>query len=193
MWSMTSTVFDTVDAHTSTHWATTSRSEGAAASVHRRDVYVMGAHGGAGATTIATWLGLPELSSAISAQPAGLLVTARTNARGLTAAREVAAELAFRPPDGVELIALALVADAPGRLPKALENFAHVVAGGAPAHVRLPWVDALRLGTEFNPERARTVSRALFVLRHLIEAAAHEKPQPPTQPTRLTNRIGGNE
>lgn len=52
------------------------------------------------------------------------------------------------------------MADAPGRLPKEIRDFARVVGGGVPHMWHFPWVDAWRyghdIGTEELTKEART-------------------------------------
>nr|WP_286219605.1 hypothetical protein [Paraoerskovia sediminicola] len=46
----------------------------------------------------------------------------------------------------VELLGLAIVADAPGRLPRALRHQAQVIAGGVPRTWNVPWMESWRMG-----------------------------------------------
>lgn len=113
----------------------------------------IGAHGGAGESTLA--------ALALGSQPAGhawpmpaergtlsrATIVARTNYAGLMAAQRVAREWASGSTSGmVELTGLVLVADAPGRRPKELRQLEQHVAGGYPRLWTLPWVEAWRLG-----------------------------------------------
>ncbi len=132
----------------------------------RAAVWWLGAHGGAGEST------LEELFSGSRAAehawplvpfgepPARVVLLARTHAHGLKAA-----QLAIRDwaADGVTvlLLGLLLIADAPGRLPHALRQLTDLIAGGAPAVWRLPWVEAWRLGDLPGPANAPKVVRRL--------------------------------
>jgi hypothetical protein len=127
-------------------------------------IWWLGVHGGAGETTLAQLLeGSWETGHAwphSNGQPTELphvILVARTNARGLRAAQLAAIEWASGSV-AVQLHGLVFVADAPGRLPKPLRDFAHIVAGGVPRVWRLPWVEAWRLG---EPVSANTAPKAV--------------------------------
>ena len=122
-------------------------------------LYVVGAHGGAGETTIAAWTGARASSGrwpvSASWPPGGqprpdggqldVVLVARTHAPGLTAAGSVLTQWASGRLPANRLHGLILIPDAPGRLPKPLADLALVVAGGAPRSWLLPWLDPLRL------------------------------------------------
>lgn len=124
----------------------------------------VGVHGGAGETTLAQMLegswetghAWPQILDADPELPRVALV-ARTNARGLRAAQLAAIEWASGTVS-VQLHGLVLIADAPGRLPKPLRDFAQIVAGGVPHVWRVPWVEAWRLG---EPVCAETAPKAV--------------------------------
>jgi hypothetical protein len=103
-------------------------------------------------------------------------VVARTSAQGLVRAQEIAARAAEEGMSvlgvAATVIGLALVADAPGRLPKPLAELRHLVSG-AYAHVwDVPWVEAWRQG---DPPSARNtpkeVGRMAEVLRSLTSGS----------------------
>ncbi|MEV2236072.1 DUF6668 family protein [Streptomyces phaeochromogenes] len=108
------------------------------------------AHGGAGATTFAAALGgadagnrWPDLSLG---QPGRIFLLARTHAAGLRAAgRAMKALHTGKHPAGIELLALVLVADAPGRLPLKLSRRVRVLCS-ATTTVTVPWIPAWRIG-----------------------------------------------
>ncbi|WP_328760369.1 DUF6668 family protein [Streptomyces sp. NBC_00271] len=107
------------------------------------------AHGGAGASTLAAALGGADLGcrwpDITRGEPARVMVVARTNASGLRAASQMLGALRDgRHPPGMELVALVLVADAPGRLPLPLARRVRVLRSAAPVR-RVPWVPAWRL------------------------------------------------
>lgn len=98
-------------------------------------LFVVGAHGGAGETTIASWTGGRAAGrrwpvSATWATPGNhprpdgraidLVLVARTHARGLAAAREVLTQWAAGRLPANQLRGLVLIPDAPGRLPPQL-------------------------------------------------------------------------
>jgi hypothetical protein len=145
----------------------------------------LGVHGGAGETTLAQLLegswetghAWPQ-TDASATEPPNVILVARTNARGLRAAQLAAIEWASGSVP-VHLHGLVLIADAPGRLPKALKDFALVVAGGVPRVWRLPWVEAWRLGEPVCAETApRAVAAFLDELRALQLGAAAPIPTP---------------
>lgn len=116
----------------------------------------VGAHGGAGESTLAAldeqWQAAghcwPE--PAIPGKVAPCVVVARTHAHGLLAAQQALQQWAASAAGpAVQLLGLVLVADAPGRLPAPLRDLAKVVAGGAPRVWEVSWVEAWRFG---NPE-----------------------------------------
>jgi hypothetical protein len=108
----------------------------------------VGTHGGAGVSTLATVYGGHDCGRDWPgpADPPSVLLVARTHATGLAAAQG-ALEVFRRgeAPHGLDLDAVVLVADAPGRLPRSLA--AQVRAIGSVIDVyRVPWVPAWRLG-----------------------------------------------
>lgn len=132
-------------------------------------VWVVGAHGGAGETTVASlapgWAGTggswPVLAPEVAA-PACLLC-ARTSAAGLLAAQAALRQWAADG-TGVDLLGLVLLADAPGRLPAPLRDLSRLVAGGAPRVWSIPWVDPWRLGEPTVPRQAARLITAVTVL-----------------------------
>jgi hypothetical protein len=74
--------------------------------------------------------------------------------RGLTAARSALTQWVSGATPKVELLGLAVLADAPGKTPKALRDFTAIVGGGAPRLWTLPWVEGWRHGdTTAQPSR----------------------------------------
>jgi hypothetical protein len=129
----------------------------------------LGAHGGAGTTTLQGLVGVGVETGqwpAFDREPL-VVVVARTNARGLMAAQQIAID---RSSTG-QLAGLVLVADARGKLPKPLENLARLVAGGYTDSYRVPWVEAWRLGAPPVLRLAPPVVRRLAV--ELCFAASH--------------------
>jgi len=110
------------------------------------------AHGGAGASTLAVLLGGTDIGCRWPqpgrSEPAGVVLVARTHAGGLRAAsRALNALREGRHPPGMRLVALVLVADAPGRLPLTLTRRIRVLRSVTPVF-RVPWVPAWRLGKQ---------------------------------------------
>lgn len=119
-------------------------------------LWLLGAHGGAGVSTLAGlddgWIDAGRAWPARSGPGrSAVVIVARTHARGLLAARSLLAERAAgeavspaAAPAAAEVLGLVLVADAPGRLPKPLRQLVDHVSGAA-AHVwHLGWLPELR-------------------------------------------------
>ncbi|MFE6303640.1 DUF6668 family protein [Nocardiopsis sp. NPDC057823] len=122
-------------------------------------VWWVGAHGGSGESTFAkllpgsvesqhTW---PQSATPL---PGGIPVVlmARTNLSGLESARNALTQWASGTVPGIQLLGLALVSDAPGKLPKPLKDFAHLVGGGAPRVWRVPWMEQWRTDPPTAPD-----------------------------------------
>jgi hypothetical protein len=125
-------------------------------------VWVFGAHGGAGETTIATLL--PGARACERRWPTGhaaarVVVVARTHATGLLAAQETAIDWAAGNLPG-QLLGLVTIADAPGRLPRPLNELESLVAGAFPHAWRIGWHEPWRLG---EPARLEECSRTLRI------------------------------
>lgn len=107
-------------------------------------------HGGAGTTTLATVFGghdtgrnwpRPE-----HGEPASILLVARTHATGLNAISYTLDT--FRrgdAPPGLDLDAVVLVADAPGRLPRQLAEHVKLISSVIDVY-HVPWMPAWRIG-----------------------------------------------
>ncbi|MGN9761794.1 DUF6668 family protein [Streptomyces sp. SD31] len=108
----------------------------------------IGTHGGAGVSTLAAVYGGHDCGRAWPgpADPPSVLLVARTHAAGLAAAL-YALEVFRRgeAPHGLDLDAVVLVADAPGRLPRPLAERVKVIESAIDVY-RVPWVPAWRLG-----------------------------------------------
>lgn len=122
------------------------------------------AHGGAGASTLSAVFGGMDCGQSWphpgQGGPDAVVLVARTHAAGLQAVSR-ALDLFRRgeQPPGVELLAVALVADAPGRLPRALHQRVKVIGSVIPVH-RVPWVPAWRTGDLTVPPPRETSSLA---------------------------------
>ncbi|MEV0027926.1 hypothetical protein [Nocardia sp. NPDC050793] len=169
---------------------------------------VLGAHGGAGASTLARWLapaadtGLAWPASSSTTQR--VLIAARLCMPGLTAAaqrlREYHAGLA---PDGVTVIGLALTAARPGKLPAAVRRYRSVVTELAEAVYDIGWHDELVVRelaelaqyTPFDPPapRRRTAlteavpadvhAAGTQIITHLAATKKVSAAQPDSEPT----------
>lgn len=129
----------------------------------------VGVHGGAGETTLATVTA--DTRAADHAWPIPVtpdtshrvVLVARTHYAGLIAAQRAATHWATNPAsNGIELLGLVLIADAPGRLPRPLRELAEVITGGVPRTWQLPWIPAWRLGPVSAAPSLPAEFRALF-------------------------------
>lgn len=142
------------------------------------ELWWVGAHGGSAETSLAGLV--PGWVAAGHAWPkpfdgtrARVVLTARTSMGGLLAAQAAATQWAAGVVPHVDLLGLVLVADAPGRIPKALRAFGQVVRGGAPREWSVPWIESWRLGESLALDAApREVRRLVEELHALIEAGA---------------------
>jgi hypothetical protein len=116
-------------------------------------LWVVGVHGGAGESTVTRLIdgsrptehAWPVIEGA--EMPPRVLLVCRSNLNGLESARRALIEWTSPQAPQVELLGLAVLADAPGKLPKPLRDLATIVGGGAPRLWHLPWVEAWRTGT----------------------------------------------
>jgi hypothetical protein len=120
-------------------------------------LWIVGAHGGAGESTIAglddlwdegghAWPGGPEH------EQRAVVIAARSSAHGLLRAQAAAQQWAAGLVPGVTLLGLVVVADAPGKLPKPLRELRQLVAGAYPRVWDLPWIETWRRGGTIAPE-----------------------------------------
>lgn len=132
-------------------------------------VWWLGAHGGSGESTLEALT--PGTRAAGHAWPVSeslvtvhrVIVLARSNIGGLRAAQLAAIEWASGSlGPSVQLLGLALIADAPGRLPKPLRDLEQVVAGGFPHVWHLPWVEGWRFAPPGPGESLPKEFRELF-------------------------------
>ncbi|MFD7502287.1 DUF6668 family protein [Streptomyces sp. NPDC059850] len=126
-------------------------------------------HGGAGASTLARILGGADIGrrwpDPARGEPGQVLLVARTHHAGMRAVSHALNALRKgEHPDGVRSLAVVLVADAPGRLPRPLGRQVRVMRSAAEVH-RIPWVPAWRLGED--PDR---LPRQVRVLARLVSA-----------------------
>jgi len=130
-------------------------------------LWLTGAHGGAGESTLAKLReGWRASGHAWPQHPGGgnadVVLVARTSSSGLRAAQRASTQWAAGLVPGVTLHGLVLVADAPGRLPKPLQQLAQLVGGGVPRTWVLPWVENWRLGEPVALETAPLQAKRLI-------------------------------
>ncbi len=115
-------------------------------------VWWLGVHGGSGESTLASLT--PGTRAAGHEWPISLpgepphrvVLVARTSYAGLAAAQRAARDWASGALRGdADVVGLLLLADAPGRLPRALRDLAALVSGGVPRSWMLPWFERWRL------------------------------------------------
>jgi hypothetical protein len=134
----------------------------------------VGAHGGAGETTMS--LLLPGTRAANHRWPippppvpTPVILVARTHGSGLRAAQRAATEWASGVVQGVAVLGLVLIADAPGRLPRVLDDFADIVGGGVPRVWDIPWIEEWRRGEaptpDNTPDEVFEVLESIYALR----------------------------
>ncbi|WP_329483035.1 hypothetical protein OG555_12665 [Kribbella sp. NBC_01484] len=134
----------------------------------------VGVHGGAGETTMS--LLLPGTRAAghrwpipPPPVPTPVILVARTHGSGLRAAQRAAIEWASGVVQGVAVLGLVLIADAPGRLPRVLDDFADIVGGGVPRVWDIPWIEEWRRGEaptpDNTPDEVFEVLESIYALR----------------------------
>lgn len=117
------------------------------ASPARCQAWILGAHGGAGESTLATLLGVNDAEHAWHPGETSLAphaVCFRTNAAGIEAARRALTQWASGDVPGVRLVGLIAVADVPGRSSKWLRRELEKLAGASPAFWEVRFVRELR-------------------------------------------------
>lgn len=126
----------------------------------------VGCHGGSGVSTLA------EAVGGVDAGPRGwpihrdgarsrVLLVARSHARGLESAQLASRQWASGAVGNVDLLGLVIVADAPGRLPRKLQQWLKLVAGGVPHMWTVPWHEPWRLG---EPVESRKMPKEVVKL-----------------------------
>lgn len=129
-----------------------------------RQLAWVAAHGGAGTSTLAAVFGGIDAGRnwprPDQGEPNSVLLAARTHAAGLQAVSWTL-DLFRRggQPPGLELVAVVLVADAPGRLPRQLLQRIKVIGSAIEIH-QVPWVPAWRTGDLSVPAPRETAALA---------------------------------
>lgn len=134
----------------------------------------VGVHGGSGETTMSVLL--PGTRAANHRWPippppvpTPVILVARTHGSGLRAAQRAAIEWASGVVQGVAVLGLVLITDAPGRLPRVLDDFADIVGGGVPRVWDIPWIEEWRRGEaptpDNTPDEVFEVLESIYALR----------------------------
>lgn len=133
-------------------------------------LWVTGVHGGSGESRVAGLISKARDTGHAwpvpknQGHPPRVLLICRSDMRGLKAARSALIEWASGASPDIELLGLAVLADAPGKLPKPLRDFAAIIGGGAPRQWTLPWVEAWRLDASNDVPSGRAYRRFLTEL-----------------------------
>ncbi|MFD7873812.1 hypothetical protein ACFV5G_06725 [Streptomyces sp. NPDC059766] len=136
------------------------------------DVGWVKAHGGAGVTSLVEVLGGTDVGARwpdpARGEPRRIVLVGRTSARGLRSVSQALGALKDgRAPQGLDLLAVVLVADAPGRLPLGLLRRIRVLRSAVPVR-RVPWIPAWRTGAT-----PKVLPRQLDRLAELVGGARH--------------------
>ena len=135
-------------------------------------LWVVGAHGGAGESTVATLIGGTAASHRWPRQspPARVVLTARTSLTGLLRAQLAMRSWAAGQTPEIRMVGLVLVADAQGRLPKSLTHLAHTIGGGVPHVWRLPWIEDLRVQPVEDHHPSRQTAKVLSEISTVLKS-----------------------
>ncbi|MET9056899.1 DUF6668 family protein [Streptomyces antibioticus] len=153
-------------------WGETRRAGTAARGRSRDEIGWVKAHGGAGVTSLVELLGGVDVGARwpepARGEPHRVVLVGRTSARGLRSVSQALGALHDgKAPQGLELLAVVLVADAPGRLPLGLLRRIRVLRSVARVH-RVPWIPAWRTGG-----RPKSVPRQLATVARLVGSGSH--------------------
>ncbi|WP_141393637.1 DUF6668 family protein [Glutamicibacter sp. BW80] len=145
-------------------------------------LWCLGTHGGSGETRIASqnddWRGANHSWPVSVSGTVKVLLLARSHMSGLRAAQRAIIQWASGLVPNVEVIGLAIVADAPGRLPRALRDTAQVVGGGVPRIWHLPWIESWRLEESSNSaDQPRELRKFLKEISSLIDPYVETLPK----------------
>lgn len=127
-------------------------------------LWVVAAHGGAGATTVARLLDAGDAGQVWPAPRSGAVsavVVARHHLSGLRAAQAAAIQWASGVIPGVRLVGLVLVADSPVKQPKELADFQRLVMGAFPAVWHVEYVPAWRVNDPWESSVPRSYNKVL--------------------------------
>lgn len=137
----------------------------------------LGTHGGAGESSLAALVdGWAEAGHSwpcpADGGAADVVLVARTSMAGLRSAQAAATQWASGRAGEANVLGLVLVADAPGKLPRPLRDFARLVSGGVPRSWSVPWIAAWRMGEAPTSDIPRDLRRLIDDLNRLTRTAA---------------------
>ncbi|MEV6545310.1 DUF6668 family protein [Streptomyces sp. NPDC051665] len=140
------------------------------ATTPRRRFSWVATHGGTGVTTLASVYGGQDCGRDWPGpeDPPSILLVARTHAAGLAAvSRALEVFRRGEAPAGLDLDAVVLVADAPGRLPRQLAQHIKSIESVIDVY-RVPWVPSWRIGdlTGEPPRETEALARLTGTPRH---------------------------
>ncbi|MFY0407942.1 DUF6668 family protein [Solicola sp. PLA-1-18] len=143
----------------------------------------VGAHGGAGATSLAAGSGRGTDLTGVWPDPAlgwptAVVLVCRTNAAGLTAAGRMLQEWASRAVPDLDVVALVAVADAPGKLPRTLARRLAEIQTAVPHLLTAPWVPTWREHPYVADPAAATIAAQV---ERLVAAAIRPSRIPPSR------------
>ena len=141
------------------------------------DLWWLGTHGGAGESSLAAlvdgWPGAEHCwPHPAAGGAANVVLVARTSMTGLRSAQAAATQWASGRAGDANVLGLVLVADAPGKLPRPLRDFARLVSGGVPRTWSIPWIEAWRVGDAPTSNIPRDLRRLIDDLTRLTRTAA---------------------
>lgn len=142
------------------------------------DLWWIGTHGGSGESSLAAlvdgWAAAEHSwPRPLDGGSAHVVLVARTSMTGLLSAQAAAIQWASGSTPAANVMGLVLVADAPGKLPRQLRDFARLISGGVPRTWSVPWIDSWRLGEGPSlSDVPREVRRLIDDLHQLIRASA---------------------
>lgn len=137
-------------------------------------LWIIGVHGGAGESTISCLIDGSRPTqhawpiTTDSEIPPRVLLVCRSNASGLESARRALIDWAAPQSPDVELLGLAVLADAPGKLPRPLRDLETIVSGGSPRLWHLPWVEAWRTGVVPSTDLPRDTRKFITDINSLL-------------------------
>ena len=141
-------------------------------------LWVVGAHGGAGASTWAHILGVGDAGAAWPqhvnpTRALSVVVCCRSTVAGLRAAQDVAIEWAAGALPG-QLVGLVVGADAPGRLPRELRDQLQITSGAFTHSIFVPWQAQWRFAKEsdVNANLSRRINKIAATVAAWTERTA---------------------